>query len=163
MEGPYQDTLFPIPMPPNVNMQNGWSQDVAAGLDRHIFSINSQTGDDAEMYNFYIDYRTIAISPGNPTSIAYTTHSIRTLQNPIRVYISGITGGCSILNGNYMATVVSQTSGVGGTLSVPVNTTGLTCSTGTPVMVGTDSRIAICATRQAVNIGFRIRMPSPEE
>ena len=55
-------------MPPNVNMQNGWSQDVAAGLDRHIFSINNQTGDDAEMYNFYIDYRTITISPGNPTS-----------------------------------------------------------------------------------------------
>ena len=80
--GPYQDTLFPIPMPPNVNMQNGWSQDVAAGLDRHIFSINNQTGDDAEMYNFYIDYRTIAITPGNPTTIAYTTNSIRTLQNP---------------------------------------------------------------------------------
>ena len=31
--GPYQNTLFPIPLPPNVNMQNGWSQDIAAGLD----------------------------------------------------------------------------------------------------------------------------------
>ena len=142
--GPYQDTRFPIPMPPNVNMQGGWSQDVLTGLDRHIFSINNQTGDDAEMYNLYIDYRTIAITPGNPTTIAYTTNSIRTLQNPIRVYISGITGGCTILNGNYMATVVSQTSGVGGTLSVPVNTRGLTCSTGAPVMSGLTQNCNTC-------------------
>jgi hypothetical protein len=134
--GPYQDTNFPVPSLPDLSMQNGWSQDVAAGLDRHIFSINSQTGDDAEMYNFYMDYQTIVISPGNPTRIAYTTHSIRTLQNPIRVYISGVTGGCSILNGNYMATVISQTPGVGGTLAVSVNTTGLTCSMGRPIMSG---------------------------
>ena len=142
--GPYQDTLFPIPLPPNINMQNGWSQDIAADLDRHLFSINYQTGDDAEMYNFYVDYQTIAISPGNPTSIAYTTYSIRTLQNPIRVYISGITGGCSILNGNYMATVVSQSSGVGGTLTVPVNTTGLTCSIGNPVMASGNTGCKLC-------------------
>ncbi len=142
--GPYQDKLFPIPMPPNVNMQNGWSQDVAAGLDHHIFSINNQTGDDAEMYNFYVDYRTIAISSGNPTSIAYTTHAIRILQNPIRVYIGGITGRCSILNGNYMATVVSQTSGVGGTLSIPVNTTGLACTSGKPVMASTNAKCSLC-------------------
>jgi hypothetical protein len=142
--GPYQNTLFPISLPPDVSMQNGWSQDLAAGLDRHIFSINNQTGDDAEMYNFYMDYRTIAISPGNPTRIAYTTNSIRTLQNPIRVYISGITGGCSILNGNYMATVISQTPGVGGTLTLRVNTTGLTCSTGTPKMSGISVLCNLC-------------------
>ena len=142
--GPYQDTPFSVPMPPDVNMQNGWSQDVAAGLDRHIFSINNQTGDDAEIYNFYIDYRTIAITPGSPTSIAYTTNSIRTLQNPIRVYISGIAGGCSILNGNYMAAVVSQTPGVGGTLSVAVNTRGLSCSTGTPIMASSSVNCNRC-------------------
>ena len=133
---PWQDTLFPVPLPPNVNMQAGWSQDVAVGLDMHLFSINSQTGDDAETYAFYPDFPTIAIRAGNPTSIAYTTHSIRTLQNPLRVYINGITGGCSILNGNYLATVVSQTPGTGGTLTVPVNTTGLNCSSGSPVMGG---------------------------
>ena len=107
-----------------------------SGLDMHLFSINSQTGDDAEMYAFYPDFPSIAIAAGNPTSIAYTTHSIRTLQNPLRVYIHGITGGCSILNGNYLATVVSQTPGTGGTLTVPVNTTGLTCSSGAPKMGG---------------------------
>src|ERR1035441_9201683 len=74
---PWQDTLFPVPLPPNVNMEGGWSQDVAAGLDMHIFSVNSQTGDYAEMYAFYPAFQTIAITAGNPTSIAYTTNSIR--------------------------------------------------------------------------------------
>jgi hypothetical protein len=141
---PWQDTLFPVPLPPNVNMQNGWSQDVAAGLDRHIFSINIQTGDDAEMYQFVIDYQTISITSGNPTRIAYTTNSIRTLQNPIRVYISGITGGCSILNGSYNATVITQAPGTGGTLSVAVNTTGMNCASGAPVMSGGISNCNRC-------------------
>ena len=141
---PWQDTLFPVPLPPNVSMQNGWSEDVNANMDRHIFSINIQTGDDAEMYQFVIDYRTIAITSGNPTTIAYTTNSIRTLQNPIRVYMSGITGGCSILNGNYLATIISQTPGTGGTLSVPVNTTGLSCMSGNPTMAGTNLNCHLC-------------------
>ena len=133
---PWQDTLFPISLPPNNNTEAGWSQDIGAGLDNHFFTINSQTGDDAEMYAFYPDFQTIAITAGNPTSIAYTTYSIRTQQNPLRVYVSGITGGCSILNGNYLATVVSQTPGTGGTLTIPINTTGLTCSSGAPIMQG---------------------------
>jgi hypothetical protein len=141
---PWQDTNFRIPLPPNVNMEGGWSQDVAAGLDMHIFSVNSQTGDYTEMYAFYPAFPTIAITAGNPTSIAYTTNSIRTLQNPLRVYVSGITGGCSILNGNYLATVVSQTPGTGGTLTVPVNTTGLTCSIGTPKMGGNSESCPTC-------------------
>ena len=117
-------------------MQNGWSQDVSFNVDRHLFSINVQTGDDAEMYQFVIDYQTISIASGNPTRITYTTNSIRTLQNPIRVFISGITGACSILNGSVMATVVQQTPGTGGTLSVAVNTTGMNCASGIPVMSG---------------------------
>ena len=115
------------------------------------------------MYNFYIDYRTIAISPGNPTSIVYTTHSIRTLQNPIRVYISGITGGCSILNGSYMATVVSQTSGVGGTLSIPVDTTGLACSSGKPVMASSAAKCNLCNAAAGGSTGSPTQMPSLEE
>jgi hypothetical protein len=112
--GQYQNTAFPVPAVQNLSMQNGWSNDVANAGDMHLFSINQQTGDDAEMYYFFNDYQTIVITPGNPTSIAYTTHSIRTLQNPIRVYITGITGGCSILNNGstgILATVVSQAPG----------------------------------------------------
>jgi hypothetical protein len=141
---PWQDTLWPIPLPPDINMQVGWSQDILPGWDMHIFSINSQTGDDAEMYAFYPAFPTIVITAGNPTSIAYTTNSIRTFQNPLRVFVSGITGGCSILNGNYLATIVSQTPGTGGTLTVPVNTTGLTCSSGTPKMGGNSEVCPTC-------------------
>jgi hypothetical protein len=141
---PWQDTAFPIPLPPSVSMQNGWSQDMAFGLDGHLFSINTQTGDDAEMYDFFVDYRTYLITPGNPTTIVYTTNSIRTLQNPIRLYISGITGGCSILNGNYLASVLSQTPGIGGTLTVPVNTTGLTCASGAPLVSSFNGYCPLC-------------------
>lgn len=141
---PWQDTLWPIPLPANVNMQNGWSQDVKVGLDMHLFAINTQTGDDMEMYAFYPAFPTIAITAGNPTSIAYTTNSIRMLQNPLRVYVSGITGGCSILNNNYLATIVSQTPATGGTLTVPVDTTGLTCSSGAPKMAGTAVNCPTC-------------------
>src|ERR1039458_8512196 len=136
--------LLPIPLPPDVNMQFGWSQDVKVGLDMHLFAINTQTGDDMEMYAFYPAFPTIAITAGNPTSIAYTTNSIRALQNPLRVYVSGITGGCSILNGNYLATIVSQTPGTGGTLTVPVNTTGQTCSSGAPKMAGHPENCPTC-------------------
>src|ERR1019366_6263501 len=37
--GPYQNTSFPILQPPNVSMQNGWSQDQAAPLYRHLFMV----------------------------------------------------------------------------------------------------------------------------
>ena len=141
--GQYQNTNFPIPPIQNLSMQNGWSQDILAGLDRHMFSINSQTGDDAEIYNIFSDYQTIITTIGNPTHIAYTTHTIRTLQTPIRVYITGFTGACSILNGNFLAAVVSQIPGVSGVLSIPVNTTGFTC-TGTPKMTGCSGSVAGC-------------------
>ena len=141
---PWQGALWSIPLPPNVNMQAGWSQDVGANLDMHLFTINPQTGVDAEIYAFYPDFPTIVITPGNPTSVAYTTHAIRTLQNPLRVYLSGIAGGCLILNGNYLATIVSQTPGTGGTLTVPVNTTGLSCSIGAPKMAGNVENCPTC-------------------
>jgi hypothetical protein len=132
---PWQDTAFPTLLPPNNSQQGGWSMDDMAALDRHVFSINSQTGDEFEIYLPGIDFKTAVMTPGNPTLIAYTTHSIRTVQNPLRIYITGITGGCSILNNSnpgYLATVVSQTPGTGGTLSVAVNTIGLTCTRGAP-------------------------------
>ena len=43
-----------------------------------------------------------------------------------------------------MATVISQSSGVGGTLTVPVNTTGLTCSKGNPVMASGNTGCKLC-------------------
>jgi hypothetical protein len=146
---PWQDTAFPTLLPPNNSQQGGWSMDDMAALDRHVFSINSQTGDEFELYLTGIDFQTAVITPGNPTLIAYTTNSIRTAQTPLRIYISGITGGCSVLNGNYLSTVVSQTPGTGGTLSVAVNTTGLTCTSGVP-KIASISPAKTCPTCNAL-------------
>lgn len=104
--GPWQDTLFAQPLPPNVQMESGWSQDVNAGTDRHLFSINRQTCDDEEMYNDYVDFKTFSFSKGNPTTVRFTTNTIRPLPNPLRVYISGAADGCGI-NGTYLAKVVN--------------------------------------------------------
>lgn len=144
LSGPWQDTAFPIPLPPNNYTQDGWSQDISDGHDNHFFAVNSQTGENTEMYGFYPDFQTATITPGNPTSIAYTTHAIRTMPNPLRIYIGGITGGCSILNGNYLATVVSQVPGASGVLTVPVNTTGLTCTSGAPKVSGSNMNCPLC-------------------
>jgi hypothetical protein len=148
--GPYQNTSFPILQPPNVSMQNGWSQDQAAPLDRHLFMVNWQTGAESELYIPVVDFQTAVITPGNPTSIAYTTRAVRVVENPLRVYISGITGGCSVLNGNYMATVVSQVPGTSGVLSVPVNTTGLTCTSGTPSVANEVDKCQLCNVRSTM-------------
>ncbi len=148
--GPYQDTIFPLPEPPNVTMQNGWSQDQAFPADRHIFSVNRQTGVESELYIPVVDFQTFTVTPGNPTLIAYTTHAIRVVENPLRVYISGITGSCSVLNGNYQATVVSQIPGTSGTLSVPINTTGFNCTLGSPNMANEADNCQKCNVRSTM-------------
>ncbi len=106
--GPWQDTAFPQPLPPEVEMESGWSFDVNAGYDRHLYGINRQTCDDQELYNDYVDFKTFSFKKGNPTTVKFTTNTIRAIQNPLRVYIAGASEGCGI-NGTYLATVVSPT------------------------------------------------------
>ncbi|HZP24861.1 MAG TPA: malectin domain-containing carbohydrate-binding protein [Terriglobales bacterium] len=113
--GPWQDTEFAQPLPPNIEMESGWSVDVNAGLDRHMFAINRQTCDDEEIYNDYIDFKSAKISKGNPTIVKFTTETIRPLQDPLRVYISGLAASCP-LNGPQMAKVVSPSE-----LQIPVD------------------------------------------
>ena len=113
--GPWQDTAFPQPLPPNIEMENGWSQDMNAGLDRHMFTINRQTCDDLEIYNDYVDFKSFSFTKGNPTIVKFTTDTIRPLANPLRVYISGAGDGCGI-NGTYWAKVVSPNE-----LAIPVD------------------------------------------
>lgn len=113
--GPWQDTLFAQPLPPEVEMESGWSQDMNAGLDRHMFTINRETCDDAEIYNDYVDFKSFSFGKGNPTTVKFTTETIRPLPNPLRVYISGGGEGC---NGTYLAKVVSP-----GELEVPLDST----------------------------------------
>lgn len=141
---PWNDSPFPVSLPPDTYTEDGWSQDNSDGADNHFFTLNSQTGEDSEVYNFYTDFRTAVITTGNPTTIAYTTNTIRILPIPLRIYIVGITGGCSILNGSYMASVVSQIPGASGVLSVPVDTTSLNCTSGSPRVSGSAGYCPLC-------------------
>jgi hypothetical protein len=52
-----------------------------------------------------------------------------------------------VLNGNYLATVVSQTPGTGGILSVAVNTTDLTCPSRSPVISADSNHCQLCNSR----------------
>ncbi len=120
--GPWQDTAFPQPLPPNVEMENGWSQDVNAGLDRHEFAINRQTCDDQELYNDYVDFKSFSFTKGNPTIVKFTTHTVRPIPSPLRVNVSGAADSCGI-NGAHLAKVVSPSE-----IEIPVDSTH--CSLG---------------------------------
>lgn len=145
---------FPLQNPLTHN-QAGYSLDwgtvgspanSAFQIDNHYGEVNTDNGDDTEAYQLYVDMKTSAVLPGNPTLINFTSDTIRTLQNPLRIWIT-ITGSCAVLNGSYNATVVSWTPTVGGQLSVPVNTTGLTCL---PTYIGTKNNG--CATCNTGNV-----------
>jgi hypothetical protein len=118
--GPWQDTAFRQPLPPKVEMQSGWSQDVNAGLDRHEFAINKQTCDDQEIYNDYVDFKTFSFVRGDPTVVRFSTNTIRALPDPLRVYVSGSTGTCKI-NGTYQAKVLSSSE-----IAIPFNSKSCT-------------------------------------
>src|ERR1019366_2792491 len=88
MHGYYSgDATLPMLLPPNNSQQGGWSMNDTAGLDRHVSAVTSQPGDEFEFYLIGVDFQTAVIAPGNPTLIASTTHPIRTVQNPLRIYI----------------------------------------------------------------------------
>ena len=116
-EGPWQDTEFSRPLPPDVEMESGWSQDLNAGFDHHVFAINRQTCDDEELYMDYVDFKTFSFSKGNPTLVRFTTNAIRAIPNPLRVYITTPEDTCHI-SGAYMAKVVSPNE-----LQVPFDST----------------------------------------
>ncbi len=115
--GPWQDTEFSQPLPPDVEMESGWSQDMNAGFDGHLFSINRETCDDEELYQEYVDFKSFSFSKGNPTVVKFSTNTIRPIPNPLRVYITAPDDTCHI-SGTYMAKVVSHTE-----LQVPFDST----------------------------------------
>ena len=110
--GPWQDTAFAEPLPPEVEMESGWSQDPNAGADRHLFDINRETCDDQEIYNDYIDFKTFSIKKGDPTTVHFTTNTVRPIPNPLRVYVAGA-GAC---NGTYLAKVLGSNE-----IAIPVD------------------------------------------
>lgn len=138
--GIWQDTSFSIAVPPNVTTEGGWSQDAAVNPDDHHDAVSPSAGCDyTEIYDYYPDYQTATWSTGTVTTVNFTSHTVRALPNPLRVYVYGATGTCSSIgagNGGggtgqqvaYLATVVSY-SGGSGVLTIPYNSTSCT---GTP-------------------------------
>lgn len=103
--GPWQDTAFSQPLPPLIEMENGWSLDRMWDWDRHQFAINRQTCDDQEIYGDYVDFKSFNLTKGNPTIVKFTTDTIRPLPNPMRVYVA-VPGNSCRLKESYLAKVI---------------------------------------------------------
>ena len=116
----YQDAYFPLPLPPTVQMQSGWSLP-ALGYDRHLIVSNrsnsgTASSTESELYNLYEDYITSHFTAGNPTGLSWTTNTVYTPAQLVWVYVDNCVN--SSLNTGYQMTVTSATTG-----TLPVNTT----------------------------------------
>lgn len=107
----YQDTPFPVPSQRNWVMQSGTHLDATSGYDRHLFTINKDTCETTEIYNFYVDFRTSTFTPGSPTRVSWTTNSVWDIPQGYLIYISGATGAWSQANGSWRLTLTGQNSG----------------------------------------------------
>ena len=107
----YQDTNFPIPPERTLLMESGRSVDAHNTGDRHLFTMNSSTCTGTEIYNLYVDFRTATFTPGNPTSVTWTTNTVWPIPQNYSVYISGATGAWAAANGNWRLTITGANSG----------------------------------------------------
>ncbi|HTZ90047.1 MAG TPA: Ig domain-containing protein [Alloacidobacterium sp.] len=107
----YQNTDFPIPPERTLTMETGRSIDAYVSADRHMFSINSQTCAEAEIYNLYYDFQTVTFTPGNPTTVNWTTNTIWPMPQSYGVFISGAGGAWSAANGNWRLTPTGPNTG----------------------------------------------------
>ncbi len=107
----YQDTNFPIPPERTWLMENGVNYDAGSGSDRHLFTMNSSNCTGTEMYNLYVDFRTVSFTAGSPTSVTWTTNTVWPIPQNYSVYISGGTGAWAAANGNWRMTPTGANSG----------------------------------------------------
>ncbi len=107
----YQDTPFPIPGPRNMIMETGVSVDPSAAYDRHLSTINKDTCQLSEIYNLYVDFRTVNFTPGSPTRISWTTNTVWPIPQGYLVYITGATGAWSMANGSWRITLTGNNQG----------------------------------------------------
>jgi hypothetical protein len=146
--GLFQDIVMPLVQPPYSEMQSGWSMDVygaasrGTGPDRHNLDVETLASGLAitnERYQVMMDSHDEVFTLGSPTKVTLHTNSIRVLQNPLRMQVTGVTGSCASVNSDgtvgksFLATVVSQTPGSTGyawdvTLTFPYNSSG--CGSG---------------------------------
>jgi len=115
----YQDTSFPIPGDKVLIMESGRSLDAASGYDRHLFTINKNTCSETEIYNLYVDFRSVSFTAGNPTRITWTSNTVWPIPQNYQVFIAGATGAWSAANGNWRLTLTGANSG-----TLPFNSQG---------------------------------------
>ena len=129
--GALDGNAFPFPTVPNWISENGTFIDALSGYDVHTLGI-SPNGIESETYAHYIDFKSSSCTAGNPTSCTFTTSVIWTPPQQFQVTIDDCASGSwTGLNGKtYRATFTAFTSGTGGTLTLPVNTSGYGSSTG---------------------------------
>ncbi len=106
----YQDTSFPIPAENGLMMEGGRSLDADSGYDRHLFTINKDNCTETEIYNLYVDFRTVSFTSGNPTRVTWTTNTVWPVPQQYSIYISGATGAWSAANGHWRLTLSGANS-----------------------------------------------------
>ena len=107
----YQDTYFPIPPERTLTMESGRFVDANGGTDRHMFTINKTTCQETEIYNLYVDFRSITFTSGNPTRVSWTTNTVWSPPQNYQVFISGATGAWTPANRSWRMTVTGANSG----------------------------------------------------
>ena len=107
----YQDTNFPIPPERTLVMESGRSIDAYGSGDRHLFTVNNTTCQETEIYNLYVDFRTVSFSSANPTGVSWTTNTVWPLPQSYMVNISGATGVWAAANGSWRMTITGNNSG----------------------------------------------------
>ncbi len=135
----YQDTDFPIPTQRNLLMEGGASIDAMSGIDRHLFAMNKSTCEDTEIYNLYVDFRTLSFTPGNPTGVRWTTNTVWPIPQDYQVIISGATGSWAAANGTWRMTLTGSNSG-----TLPFNSTGWGAAPSSTLMSPTNNGCQTC-------------------
>jgi len=107
----YQDTWFPIPGQRNLLMEGGTATDAMAWIDRHLFTMNKSTCENTEIYNLYVDFRSVSFSAGNPTRVSWTTNTVWPIPQKYQVVIAGATGSWAAANGTWRMTLTGASSG----------------------------------------------------
>jgi hypothetical protein len=107
----YQDKPFPIPSTRNMVMETGTNVDASAGYDRHLLTINKDTCQETEIYNLYVDFRTVNFTNGSPTQVSWTTNTIWPVPQGYSVFVSGGTGNWQNANGPQRITLTGTNTG----------------------------------------------------
>ena len=107
----YQDTLFPMPSQRTAVMETGTNMDPGSPYDRHLFTTSSVDCTTTEIYNQYVDFRTVNFTPGSPTQVSWTTNTLWATPQLYQVVISGGTGAWSAANNTWRMTLTGSRTG----------------------------------------------------